>query len=31
MNGNSIGAAEDEQPSIQGPLAELSDVSDYIL
>src|SRR5689334_4392655 len=31
MNGNGIGVAEDEQPSIQGPLAELSDVSDYIL
>lgn len=31
MSGNSIGAADDDLPGIQGPLAELSDVSDYIL
>lgn len=31
MSGNSIGAGDDAIPGMQGPLAELSDVSDYIL
>lgn len=31
MSGNNIGAADDALPGMQGPLAELSDVSDYIL
>lgn len=31
MSGSNIGAAEDALPGMQGPLAELSDVSDYIL
>jgi hypothetical protein len=31
MSGNGIGANDDELPGMQGPLAELSDVSDYIL
>lgn len=31
MSGNSIGATDDALPGMQGPLAELSDVSDYIL
>jgi hypothetical protein len=31
MSGGNIGAAEDALPGMQGPLAELSDVSDYIL
>ncbi|MCS3797170.1 hypothetical protein [Niastella sp. OAS944] len=31
MNGTGIGSADDALPGMQGPLAELSDVSDYIL
>jgi hypothetical protein len=31
MNGTGIGSADDPLPGMQGPLAELSDVSDYIL
>jgi hypothetical protein len=31
MSGTSIGAADEALPGMQGPLAELSDVSDYIL
>jgi hypothetical protein len=31
MSGNSVGAADDGLPGMEGPLAELSDVSDYIL
>jgi hypothetical protein len=31
MSGNSIGAADDALPGMQGPLAELSDVSDILL
>jgi hypothetical protein len=31
MSGNSMGAADDALPGMQGPLAELSDVSDILL
>jgi hypothetical protein len=31
MNGSGVGAADDALPGMQGPPAELSDVSDYIL
>jgi hypothetical protein len=31
MSGNSIGAADEALPGMQGPLAELSDVSDILL